>query len=366
MARYASGSELILKEGVTTSNGNAGGTTVIDASLIGKPDFPSGLQIRLLSGTYQLITRTIESFNTVTGTMTVPSSTPFPGQIVLGTGYVIMGVTATSADVLTLVDDIHISAAEELKDFIAKTGGTEVPAGTSLYGELAGAGFVTATDSLAAAADDLDQILEDTHISAAEELKDFIAKTGGTEIGAAKSLTDALGHTGLARLDSGLDGVLADGLINGTGTVLPANKSMIDHLGGAGFVTGTDSLRVIAADIAQILDMTRSEGLVAVTAAETSLFIDDTPTIIINGLSIKIDLTNIAAGDTYVLREYYRITNGGAYFKISDDAANTYVGVQTSVLKVVSLEAYRYGCKVTAQKTVGVDRSFQVETLVEA
>lgn len=308
-SRYAAGSEFILKEGVTTANGNVGGTTLIDASLIGKPDFPSGLQVRILSGTYQLITRTIESFNTANGTMTVPASLPFPGQIPAGTGYVIMGVTATSSDVLSLVDDIHISAAEELKD--------------------------------------------------------FIAKTGGTEIGAAKSLVDALGHTGLARLDSGLDGVLADGLINGTGTVLPANKSLIDHLGGATFVTGTDSLEVIAADVAEILDMTQTDSLVAVTAAETNLYIDDTPTIIKNGLSVKVDLTNMGAGDTYVLRLYYRITSAGAYVKFSSDAANTYSNAQDPAGIIINLTAYRYGCKVTAQKTAGADRSFQVETIVE-
>lgn len=166
------------------------------------------------------------------------------------------------------------------------------------------------------------------NVSATEKIKNFIAKTGGTEV--------------------------------------PAGTSLIDHLGGAGFVTGTDSLEVIAADVAQILDMTRSEALVAVTVAETNLFLDDTPTIIINGLSVKIDLTNMGAGDTYVLREYYRITNGGGYFQVSSDAANTYIGVQTPVLKVVGLETYRYGCKVTAQKIAGTDRSFQTEVIVEA
>lgn len=114
MGRYVSGSELILKEGVTTSNGNAGGTTLIDASLIGKPNYPTGLQVRILSGTYQLITRTIQSFNTVTGTITVPAGLPFPGQIVAGTGYVIMGVTATSSDVLDIAADVGDASASAL------------------------------------------------------------------------------------------------------------------------------------------------------------------------------------------------------------------------------------------------------------
>jgi len=298
MGRYGAGSDLILKEGVTTSNGNAGGTTIIDGSLIGKQDYLSGLQVRILSGTYQLITRTIESFNSVTGTITIPGSNPFPGQIVKGTGYVIMGVTASSAESLNLMADVGDASASTLGSLYTILGNPAQSFDTNL------------------------------NISAAERLKNFIAKTGGTEV--------------------------------------PAGSSLYGALGGTGFVTATDSLKVIAADVASILDMTRSEALVAVTAAETNLFIDDAPTIIVNGLSVKIDLTNMAAGDTYVLREYYRITNGGAYFRVSDDAANALVGAQSPVLKVVHLETYRYGCKVTAQKTAGTDRSFQTETIVEA
>jgi hypothetical protein len=307
-SRYASGSELILKEGACTSNGSALGTTLIDASLIGKPDFPTGLQVRILSGTYQNITRTIESFSTVTGTMTVPTATPFPGQIVTGTGYVIMGVTATSADVLTLIDDIHISDTEELKD--------------------------------------------------------FIAKTGGTEIGAAKSQVDAMGHTGLARLDSGLDGVLADGLINGAGTVLPADTSLYDELGGATFNTATDSLEVIAADVAEILDMTVTIGPIDVLVTETILFEDASPSIAINGLSLKVDMTTMIAGDTCIVREYYK-NSDGSYRQVSDDATNTFVGAQTPVMKIVGLEAYRYGCKITAQVDVAT-RSMPIEVIREA
>lgn len=380
MARYASGSDFILKEGVTTANGAAGGTTVVDASLIGKPDFPTGLQVRILSGTYQHVTRTIESFATATGTMTVPASNPFPGQIVSGTGYVIMGVTATSSDVLTLVDDIHISAAEELKD--------------------------------------------------------FIAKTGGTEIGAAKSLTDALGHTGLARLDSGLDGVLADGLINGAGTVLPTNTSLFGLLQGIvyhgavttytdtthfkstnfiGFGTdffknyyvyvvrdaagaapqgesqqisaytsadgtithttfttplaATDEVLLIHKDVAElkdILDLARTEGNVSVSTIDVELFLDNAPTRAIEGKSVKVDLSAMVAGDSIILREWYRITIGGAWIQFSLDAANTYIGAQTPSSVTVHLDAYRYGAKVTAIKSAVPARVLNYESFVEA
>lgn len=53
----------------------------------------------------------------------------------------------------------------------------------------------------------------------------------GSRIGTDKSIVDAIGHNGVARLDSGIDGLLANGLLNGTGAVLPNNKSIYDILG---------------------------------------------------------------------------------------------------------------------------------------
>lgn len=55
--------------------------------------------------------------------------------------------------------------------------------------------------------------------------------TLGTRIGVDASIIDALGHNGVTRLDSGLDSILTDGLLNGTGTVLPSNKSIYNILG---------------------------------------------------------------------------------------------------------------------------------------
>jgi len=146
-------------------------------------------------------------------------------------------------------------------------------------------------------------------VSATEKLKNFIAKTGGTEV--------------------------------------PAGTSLYDEL-------------------ADILDLTRTYAAVAVTVAETNLFIDDAPVRATAGRSVKVDLTNVAAGDTYVIREYYRLVAMGAYVQVSDDASNTYVGVQTPVIKTVSLDTYLYGCKITAQKIAGTDRTINYESFVEA
>ena len=117
-------------------------------------------------------------------------------------------------------------------------------------------------------------------------------------------------------------------------------------------------------EILEILDIVRTEGNISVTVAETNLFIDDAPTKDINGMSVKVDTVNMAAGDTYDFRVYYRIKSGGGYVEEADTI--TLIGAQADPLYTIQLGAYRYGCKVTAQKTAGTDRSFEIEAFVEA
>ena len=138
----------------------------------------------------------------------------------------------------------------------------------------------------------------------------------------------------------------------------------LDEIKGAGFVTADDSLVAISDELDEILDLTITSGDIAVTSAETDLYKDDAPTKILVGVSIKIDTTNMAAGDTYEFREYYRIASTGSYFEAADTV--TLSGAQPAPLYVMHLEAYRYGMKVTAKKTAGTDRSFKIEVIREA
>jgi len=117
-------------------------------------------------------------------------------------------------------------------------------------------------------------------------------------------------------------------------------------------------------ELNEILDLTRTGGDIAVSSVETNLFIDDAPTKIINGMDIKIDTSNMAAGDTYEFREYYRIESGGGYLEAASTISLT--GAQNDPLYMIKFGPYRYGCKVTAQKTAGTDRNFKIEAFVEA
>ena len=93
-------------------------------------------------------------------------------------------------------------------------------------------------------------------------------------------------------------------------------------------------------ELSEILDLTRTGGDIAVTAAETNLFEDATPTKIVVGSSIKIDTTNMGASDTYEFREYYKIESGGTYLEVADTISLS--GIQSDPLYMIRLQGYRY------------------------
>ncbi len=110
----------VMYEGVTTSAGNAGGTTLIDTGLTQGTDYWKNMVVLMLSGSSNKQSRRISGFTTATGTITV--DTAFASQIASGTRFAILsqhtgnGVgDATAANqVLILVDTnaILIDTAE--------------------------------------------------------------------------------------------------------------------------------------------------------------------------------------------------------------------------------------------------------------
>lgn len=69
----------------------------------------------------------------------------------------------------------------------------------------------------------------------------------------------------------------------------------------------------------------------------------------------KVDLTNMQAGDTVVLRKYARIIAGGGL--ILEDT-NTYNGAQAVPLVTFERQANIYGVRVTLEQTAGVNRTY--------
>lgn len=141
----------------------------------------------------------------------------------------------------------------------------------------------------------------------------------------------------------------------------------VDDIEGVLFDPNADNLHALKTELDEILDLARTfpPGGISVGAAETNLFIDEyaAPTKILSGVSTKIDTSNMLVGDTFEFREYYQIESG-AWLQTGN--AISISGAQTDPLKIIHLETYFYGCKVTAKKTAGTDRVFKVETIREA
>jgi hypothetical protein len=72
-------------------------------------------------------------------------------------------------------------------------------------------------------------------------------------------------------------------------------------------------------------------------------------------LSGYIDLSNMGAGDRVVIRQYMRLSEGGAYRKYAED---NYAEAQDPPLVYITTKVLVSGSRVTIQQTAGSFKSF--------
>ena len=142
---------------------------------------------------------------------------------------------------------------------------------------------------------------------------------------------------------------------------LTAIKNAVEATNATARSGGSGDLTAIKTQVDAILDLERDSGVLAAGAAEQSLFEDAAPGKNKFGVVVKIDLTLLAAGDTYIIREKYKDESGGSYQTIDEI---TYTGAQSNPLRIINLTPYRYGAVITAQKTAGTDRNIEWESFV--
>jgi hypothetical protein len=80
-----------------------------------------------------------------------------------------------------------------------------------------------------------------------------------------------------------------------------------------------------------------------------------------------VDLDNMLAGDTIVLRVYYRLSDGGA-LQLWD--AQTFAGIDGALsnsakITDISFEPNRHGFQVTLEQTAGTNRAYDWEFFAE-
>ena len=120
---------------------------------------------------------------------------------------------------------------------------------------------------------------------------------------------------------------------------------------------------VIQAKTDAIPILAETGGTLTTDGNEQNVYISDVPSGIFKPLAVKIDFTAHTAGETVVVKVYYRIKTGGDYILQDSDE---YAGLVDPELVNVGLEANRYGVKVTMEKTVGTNRAYDWAVIYEA
>lgn len=119
-------------------------------------------------------------------------------------------------------------------------------------------------------------------------------------------------------------------------------KTKLDYLAGA------------------LLILTETGGTVTTTGPGTEdlVYINNDPAGEFHPETVVIDFSNQTAAETVVVREYYRIKEGGGWL-IKD--SETFAGVISPALINVELEPNRFGVKVTIERTAGVAKAYDWE-----
>lgn len=123
-------SETVLYTGITTSNGLANGTTLVDSALIASNDFLTDVTIIIKSGVCNHETREILSFTSVSGTITV--GTAFSAQIVTGVSFSIIGRLTGDYEVDQLQADVGNASASTLGSIYGILGNPSASIDTTL------------------------------------------------------------------------------------------------------------------------------------------------------------------------------------------------------------------------------------------
>jgi hypothetical protein len=105
------------------------------------------------------------------------------------------------------------------------------------------------------------------------------------------------------------------------------------------------------------LVLTETGGTLTADGTEQNVVIDNAPTAVFKPLHVKINFDNMIATDTVIIRQYERISAGGALDLC--DEPQTYVGVDGGLAGgqkhiTIDLDPNRYGFKVTLEQSAHV------------
>jgi len=129
------------------------------------------------------------------------------------------------------------------------------------------------------------------------------------------------------------------------------------------------AITAIQEDVDAIREVTDSEailtevgGQITTDGTEQTIYTEEAPAGIFRPVCAKVDFTNHTAGETVILRLYYRIAPGGAFVR---QDATTFAGVPVDLLIHTDFEPNRYGIRFTIEKTAGANRAYDWEVFYE-
>jgi len=144
---------------------------------------------------------------------------------------------------------------------------------------------------------------------------------------------------------------------------------------GSGLTNQTDNataqLLVDVADVFEevngILTLRETGEVLTADGTEQNTYIDNNPLGSFKPLHEFIDLSNMLALDTLIVRVYYRVADGGGWLQ---EDWQQYVGAtggltNGKVLIAVDLYPCRFGIRVTIEQSVGAFRDFLWKVWVE-
>jgi hypothetical protein len=129
-----------------------------------------------------------------------------------------------------------------------------------------------------------------------------------------------------------------------------------------------DVVGQIQAQANALLALSATGGVVTADGTEQTLYIDDEPLGCWEPLTLFVDLDNMQAGDTTVIRVYHRMNDAGTLKPWSYSA---YTGADGGFLNgeklaAISLKPNRHGFRATLQQTGGVNRAYDWELFARA
>jgi len=122
--------------------------------------------------------------------------------------------------------------------------------------------------------------------------------------------------------------------------------------------TGSKGLEQIYDLVDQIFTLKRVGDTITTDGTEQNLYIVDNPDFPFHPTKLIIDVTNMVAGDSIQIKEYYRLKSGGSYIR---KMTYSYVDNEDPPLKVIELEPNTYGVKITITRVLGTDRAYDYE-----